>query len=394
MITTDNGHTGRKVYHRSLLTLAVCIATAATAITARAQSTNRDNPTPLVTNVIKGAGTGAKIEYYYSFGAGPGQVVLTIDLKAKAGATQEDVELFDATGNKIFYYYPNATAKNERAIKHFMVADKQTLLLRLALDSSAGDYAVRLGGAVDLAVDKSPGPTVPNQSTDGLADLVVSQIAFDQSPSKIRVRVMNSGNGPSTVCHLALQSLTGNDPTLPTTKRVWTIEIPALEAGKGYSNVIDVSPLTQNNGPWKASVDRSNEVKESNEANNSLTYPTGDSGPVSAAGLLPDLVITKFTLRDPDTGVVAVVVKNIGQGDAGACTLRLIVWEPGQFERKDAKTVFLKVGSIAAQQSVAVRIRAGVPIINAKYSMFIDISEEVVESNENNNRAEGDAGGL
>src|SRR5256885_10047064 len=84
---------------------------------------------------------------------------------------------------------------------------------------------------------------------------------------------MNAGNAASTKCFLALTSLGGDASSLSTKQRAWTIPIPALEAGKGFSNVIDVSPLTQTNGPWKAAVDRSNTVKESNEENNTLTYP-------------------------------------------------------------------------------------------------------------------------
>src|SRR4051794_12062781 len=102
-----------------------------------------------------------------------------------------------------------------------------------------------------------------------VADLLVKEIVFEQSPSQIRVRVLNAGKSASSGCYLALQSLVSDDPALGTKQRVWTIEIPALEAGKGYSNVIDVSPLSQANGPWKATVDRSNTVRESNEANNS-----------------------------------------------------------------------------------------------------------------------------
>ena len=107
----------------------------------------------------------------------------------------------------------------------------------------------------------------------GLPDLVVVQISFEQSPSQIRVLVGNTGSGPSSSCYLALQSLVGNDPALGTKQRVWTIKVPALEARKGFTGVIDVSPLTQANGPWRATIDRSNTVRESNENNNTLTYP-------------------------------------------------------------------------------------------------------------------------
>lgn len=120
----------------------------------------------------------------------------------------------------------------------------------------------------------------PATPQEGTPDLLIKEIVFEPSASKIRVRIQNRGNGTSSSCYLALQSLADNSPALGTEQRVWTIQIPALAAGKGYSNVIDVSPLKHANGPWRATVDRSNEVKESNENNNVLTYPMRNPGPV------------------------------------------------------------------------------------------------------------------
>jgi hypothetical protein len=130
----------------------------------------------------------------------------------------------------------------------------------------------------------------------------------------------------------------------------------------------------------------SNVVAISSSASSaSATEPTTN-------GDLPDLVIQRFQLLDPSTGDLSILVTNIGKGSAGASTLRLIVWQPGQFEQKEAKTIFVKVGALASHKWAVVRAKAGVPIINTKYSMYIDISEEVTESNENNNRREGEAG--
>ncbi|MEO6390962.1 MAG: CARDB domain-containing protein [Pyrinomonadaceae bacterium] len=236
----------------------------------------------------------------------------------------------------------------------------------------------------------SPGP-IPARTPDR-PDLIVKEVAFDPSPSRIRVRVFNQGTGASASCYLALQSLVRSDPSLATKQRVWTIPIPALDAGKGFSNVIDVAPLAQTHGPWRATVDRSNTVVESNENNNTLTYPAGNPGPVPPNLSRPDLVIEHFTLTDPAQGQVTIAVTNQGGANSGNCTLRLIVWKPGKFEHEEAKTVFVKVQALHVGQSVMVTAAAGVPIINTKYSLFIDIGEDVKESDENNNRAEGEAG--
>jgi hypothetical protein len=388
----------RKVIKKARLLLIFVLALAP-AVVAAAQSTDRDHPTPLASDEIKGAGTGKKVEYYYSFRGGPGQVVLTIDLRAKAGATNADVEIFDAGASKIFYVYPNATTQHERVVKQFAVKSRQTLTLRLAFDSSVAGWAVTLGGAVELAPPATSLTTMP-ASEPGAPDLVIKRITFVPGvPSKIRVLTQNDGAGSSTNCYLALQSLVGDDVQLGTKQRVWSVEIPALHPGKGAWSEIDITPLTNANGPWRAIVDRSNSVKESNENNNTLTYPlpnsTSSPGSVPASYNLPDLLIDHFELTDPQKGEVKIVVVNKGSSgaaNAAACTLRLIVWEPGQFEKKEAKTVFVKVPALHTGGKATVIAIAGVPIINTKYSMFVDIGHDVTELNENNNRAEGEAG--
>ena len=219
-------------------------------------------------------------------------------------------------------------------------------------------------------------------------DLIVKEIVFESAPEKIRVRVMNEGSGASSACFLALMSPVAENAA-PGAKRVWTISIPELESGKGFSNVIDVSPLTQSHGPWKAVVDRSNSVKESNESNNQLTYsPAGGNAKVR----LPDLQITRAVLIDATSGEVSVEISNTETGNAGSSTLRLIVWEMGKFEKQEAKTVFVEVPGIGPHKKTNIKVKAGVPIMSTRYSLFIDISHDVTEKNENNNRYEGEAG--
>ena len=62
------------------------------------------------------------------------------------------------------------------------------------------------------------------------------------------------------------------------------------------------------------------------------------------------------------------------------------------FEVESTKTVFVKVTPLHTGAKATVVAIAGVPIINTKYSMFVDIGHDVTELNENNNRAEGEAG--
>jgi len=144
---------------------------AGTAIGVNAQSQDRENPTPLAANTVKGNGIGKKVEYYYSFTAGPGEVLVTVDLKAKAGSTNADVEIFDQD-SKIFYVYPNATTTAEHTVKHFTLSSKQPLILRLSFDSSAGEYSIKLSGAVEFAA-----PAVEPAASEPAATAETSTVA-------------------------------------------------------------------------------------------------------------------------------------------------------------------------------------------------------------------------
>src|SRR5260370_791052 len=61
-------------------------------------SNDRDNPTPLTSTEIKSDGVDEKTEYFYSFTAGPGEIKLTLDVKAEksAAVSSVDIALFDA----------------------------------------------------------------------------------------------------------------------------------------------------------------------------------------------------------------------------------------------------------------------------------------------------------
>ena len=204
-----------------------------TAIGANAQSQDRDNPTPLAANTITGSGIGKKVEYYYSFTAGPGEIIVTIDLKAKAGSTNADVEIFDAE-SKIFYIYPNATTTAEHAVKKVMLNSKQPLILRLALDSSAGEYSIKLSGPVELTAPAvEPAASEPaataeqpaTSSTESTAGEATADAVKSGKASKLNfgVNILQSvgkqfGLPTSGVLHLVMKDGTVQDIDLTQVK--------------------------------------------------------------------------------------------------------------------------------------------------------------------------------
>lgn len=106
----------------------------------------------------------------------------------------------------------------------------------------------------------------PNPQPAVQPDLVVTNIYYNEA-SSLRVRVMNQGNGNAKACHLALMILKGNGPGSAADK-VWTVTVPALKAHKSYLATFSISPFKYSDRAFLARVDRSDEVKESDESNN------------------------------------------------------------------------------------------------------------------------------
>jgi CARDB protein len=108
----------------------------------------------------------------------------------------------------------------------------------------------------------------PNTQVAVLPDLVVTGIEYDEkSGSTIHVHVRNQGNGNAKACYLALMALKSNSQNSGPAK-VWSVEIPALGAQKSFSTTIHISPFTYADRAFLARIDRSDQVKESDESNN------------------------------------------------------------------------------------------------------------------------------
>ena len=117
-----------------------------------AQSTDRDNPTPLAANDIRGTGIGNKVEYYFTFLAGPGDIIITVDSGAKGSFSQLEAQLFDLDAQKLAQVqnlpYPGETS---RKVSRANLGVQQPVLLRIFLDRDAAQYLVRLTGAIQVA---------------------------------------------------------------------------------------------------------------------------------------------------------------------------------------------------------------------------------------------------
>jgi hypothetical protein len=138
-----------------LLTACLLVFIAATG-SVRAQSTNRDHPTPFTTDEIRGELKGEAIEYFYSFAAGPGELTLTVDVKSSDGTAGTAFELLDRDASKVLICCEGAQADSSgqsgREVVSIKLDKRQTVILHLTpFKYGAGTYRVRISGAAELA---------------------------------------------------------------------------------------------------------------------------------------------------------------------------------------------------------------------------------------------------
>jgi hypothetical protein len=185
---------------------------------ARAQSTDRANPTPLTSAEIQGVGTEQKSAYYYAFQGGPGSVSASLEAKTKKGSKHASVgiELFDAHSNsltsallndglgggkdkldqligdglgRILSSLGSKSDETKQRTSRVKLKEKQTLTLRVTVGPGIETYTVKLEGAVEfgqptIATDPAPAtvPVTEPPATDPATTPTEQQPPPDEQP--------------------------------------------------------------------------------------------------------------------------------------------------------------------------------------------------------------------
>jgi len=115
-------------------------------------STDRDHPTRLRTNEIRGTGLDRqRVRYYLSFLGGPGEVKVTFDYTSGGLAQGGSATIFDQDFVKIegMTIILNRGA-SERKVARFRLSQQQIVIVELDLEGnqSAGSFLLRCEGAV------------------------------------------------------------------------------------------------------------------------------------------------------------------------------------------------------------------------------------------------------
>ena len=136
-----------------VLSLLLAIAAASVAV---AQSGDRDHPTPINSNELRGMLNSDGGEFFYSFTAGPGALTITVEVKSSEGTLAMPFELLAANAADSIlcceFAQAGTTGETGRVVKTVNIKSRRTVILHLTENQyGAGTFLVRFSGAVMFA---------------------------------------------------------------------------------------------------------------------------------------------------------------------------------------------------------------------------------------------------
>jgi hypothetical protein len=142
-----------------ILSLLLVIAATSAAV---AQSGDRDHPTPINSNELRGVLNSDGGEFFYSFTAGPGAVTITVEVKSSEGTLAMPFELLAANAADSIlcceFAQAGTTGETGRVVKTINIRSRRTVILHLTENQyGAGTFLVRLSGAVAFANRETQG---------------------------------------------------------------------------------------------------------------------------------------------------------------------------------------------------------------------------------------------
>jgi hypothetical protein len=143
-----------------LAVLSLLLLIAATSVVV-AQSRDRDRPTPINNNELRGVLNGRGGESFYSFTAGPGDLTITVEVKSTDGTLAMPFELLEANAADSIlcceFAQAGTTGETGRVVKTVRIKSRRTVVLHLTeYEYGAGTFLVRLSGAVAFADRSEP----------------------------------------------------------------------------------------------------------------------------------------------------------------------------------------------------------------------------------------------
>ncbi|MFN0138682.1 MAG: hypothetical protein ACKVQW_01175 [Pyrinomonadaceae bacterium] len=119
-----------------------------------AQSTDRDNPTPIIANKASAFFDVSNTDkgFYHSFVANPGELKIIFSLEAgKRTVNQIELDVYDENARKIATKnITSGLGRTEQSILRINIENRQTILLRITIlhANGEGQYRLQLEGTV------------------------------------------------------------------------------------------------------------------------------------------------------------------------------------------------------------------------------------------------------
>lgn len=132
---------------------------------AAAQSRDKDKPTPITSSEVSGASKKEDHrELYYSLTAGPGELVVTLDVEGLSGRVDREslvrLTFYDPDSHEVgkFDRQSGLNGESKRRVERYSFPKETPLVMRVTFENGASKYKVGFGG--DVSVEQTTNPPV------------------------------------------------------------------------------------------------------------------------------------------------------------------------------------------------------------------------------------------
>ena len=133
---------------------------------AAAQSKDKNKPTPMTSSQVSGSSRkDDRRELYYSFTAGPGDLVVTLDVQGLSGRVDSlslvRLTFYDQDFQEVgkFDRQSGLNGENKRQVEKFNLSKETPLVMRVTFEAGASKYKVSLSGAASTGKPAEPAVT-------------------------------------------------------------------------------------------------------------------------------------------------------------------------------------------------------------------------------------------
>jgi hypothetical protein len=130
---------------------------------AAAQSKDKTKPTPMTSTQVSGASRKEDgRELYYSFTAGPGELVVTLDVQGLSGRVDAGslvrLAFYDQEFHEVgeFDRQSGLNGENRSRVEKYNFPKQTPLVMRLTFESGSSIYKVSLGGSISVGQTTNP----------------------------------------------------------------------------------------------------------------------------------------------------------------------------------------------------------------------------------------------